>query len=141
MKIIGFNFKKINGERLGGSSEEIKIETGISILDIKPFEVILKAKEEPIEVNFEFSVNYNPDLAKIAIFGTLIISVESKIAKEILKEWKNKKIPEEFKIFLFNNILKKSTIRAIQLEDELHLPIHINLPKITTKSEETAKTN
>ena len=142
MKIVGFNFKKVFGERIGESLDDVKIETGISIAEIKPFNSLLKSKEEPIEVNFDYTINYNPDFAKIELSGTLVISLEQKESKEVLKEWKNKKIPEEFKIYLFNHILKKSTIKAIQIEDELHIPIHINLPSVSGKqNEQETKTN
>ena len=139
MKTAGFNFKKIFGERTGNSLGELKIETGISISEIKPFNSPLKSKEEPLEIDFDYIVNYNPEFAKIELAGTLIVALEPKIAKEVLKEWKEKKIPEKFKINLFNNILKKATIKAIQVEDELHLPPHINLPTIAGKQGEQDK--
>ena len=40
------------------------------------------------------------------------------------------KIPEEYKLTIFNIIMKKSNLKAIQLEDEMNLPLHISLPSI-----------
>jgi hypothetical protein len=32
---------------------------------------------------------------------------------------------------MFNIVLKKSTIKALELEDELNLPYHIPIPKVS----------
>jgi hypothetical protein len=55
---------------------------------------------------------------------------ESKIIKDFIKQWKQKKLPEEHRILIFNVILKKSNLKAMQLEDELNLPLHIPLPSV-----------
>ena len=137
MKVIGFNFKKIFAERTNDSVEKLKINTGINIADILPVKSsVFKSKEEVIQVNFEYSINYDPDFAKVEFSGTLLLSLEAKEAREVLKEWKEKKMPEEFKISIFNTILRKSTIKAVELEDELHLPIHVSLPKVSAKKTE-----
>ena len=134
MKIAGFNFKKISGEVKGDSLEGVKINTGINVSNISSVNApMLKSKEDLLQVEFEYSVSYDPDFAKIEFLGILAVAVESKEAKEILKQWKDKQMPEDFKIELFNVILRKSNIKAIQLEDELHLPIHINLPKVSAQ--------
>jgi hypothetical protein len=131
MKVVGFSFKKISGERLKDSVEELKVDTGISLSEIKSVSSsVLKTKEEILEVGFDYSVSYDPDFAKINFSGTLLVTLDSKEAREVIKQWKDKKLPDEFKVFVFNMILKKSSIKAIQMEEELHLPLHINMPKI-----------
>ena len=56
--------------------------------------------------------------------------MDSKIAEEVIKQWKTKNIPEDFRVFLYNFILKKSNIKAFQFEEELNLPLHIPLPSV-----------
>lgn len=131
MKVIGFNFTKMSAERMKESAENIKINTEIEFPEIKEAKSqFLKTKEELIEVKFEYHVNYEPDLAKIAVHGTVLLSVEAKIAEEVLKQWKKKTLPEDFRILLFNVVMKKAALKALNLCDELNLPVHIPMPSV-----------
>jgi hypothetical protein len=134
MKIVGFNYTKINGERNKPIENEVKINTGINITGIEQIKPMgLNSKDEFVSVDFEFSLNYEPDLAQIKLIGQLLLSSDSKKIKEILKMWKDKKMPEDFKLLVFNHILRKSNLRCLQLEEELHLPIHIKMPHLSSK--------
>ncbi len=132
MRIIGFNFTKISIEQLKEPSElkeQLKITTQMDIPELTEIKShILKTKEEIVKVKFAYGVNYDPDFAKIELEGRVLIAVEPKIAKEILKQWKKKKMPEDFKMLLFNVILKKSSLKALYLEEELNLPLHMPMP-------------
>lgn len=131
MRLIGFNFTKLNAERLPNSPESIKFNTKINISSIEPLKSdLLKVKDELIKVDFIYSVLYEPDFAKLELSGNILLSVEPKIAREVLRGWKDKKTSEDFRIFIFNIILRKSNIKALQLEDELGLPPHIPLPSL-----------
>ena len=126
MKIVGFSFTKISVEKINEVNKELKVNTNIDISDIKELKSnILKTKEELLGVNFTFTVNYEPNFANVITKGNLIVSVEPKISKEILKQWEDKKMPEDFKISLFNIILRKSSLKTFQLEDEMNLPLHL----------------
>lgn len=137
MNIIGFNFTKISIEKIKDKAENPKIKTDISILEIKKAKPgILKTKEEILEAEFSYDVDYEPGYANVGFAGKVFLSVEPKVAKEVLKQWKEKKMPEDFKFLLFNIILRKSTLRALNLEDELNLPLHLPLPSIKKRKEE-----
>ena len=140
MKIISFNFNKINIEKNSDKIENLKINTNINISEItKIKQDFLKIKEELIKIKFIYNVDYNPHFAKIELRGDILFAIEQKMAKNILKQWKNKKISGDFKIALFNIILKKSNLRALQLEDEMNLPLHIPLPVIKKQANEEEK--
>lgn len=131
MKLIGFNFTKISIERINQIKEPPKINTSINIPQIKEIESeLFKSKETPLEINFTYNIDYNPDIAKISFEGNLIILTNSKDSKELIKDWKSKKISNEFRTTIFNIILKKANIKAIQLEEELNLPTHFQLPSL-----------
>ncbi len=139
MKIIGFSFNKINIEKFNDKVENLKINTKIDVSEIKNIKSdFFKTKEEIIEVKFTYDINYDPDFAKIELAGMILLAIEPKAVKDILKEWKNKKMSEDFRITLFNIILRKSNLKALQLEDEMNLPIHISLPMI--RKEDIKKT-
>ena len=132
MRIIGFSFTKISIEKLKEPTElkeQLKINTQIDVPELTEIKSsILKTKEELLEAKFMYGVNYDPGFAKIELEGRIIISIEPKAIKEILKQWKKKKMPEEFRMFLFNVILKKSSLKALYLEEELNLPLHMPMP-------------
>jgi len=131
MRIIGFNFNKINIEKFSDKIEKLKINTNINISEIKEMELdLFKTKEQFIRVKFTYNIDYEPKMAKIELVGNIVFGAESKIAKDVLKQWEGKKIPEDFKIILFNVILRKSNLKALQLEEELNLPLHISLPSL-----------
>ena len=108
MKVIGFNFTKLSAERLKETVEDIKINTELDFPEIKetksPF---LKIKEELLEAKFEYKVNYEPGLAKVVIQGKVLFSVDEKTANEVLKQWKKKNLPEDFRILLVNVVMRK----------------------------------
>ena len=131
MRLIGFNFTKINAEKLSGSSRELKINTNIDISNIKELEnEFFNSKEGVLSANFSYTINYEPDFAKISLNGNLLVMADQKTTKETIKQWKDKKIQEDFKVFLFNSILMKSNLKALQLEEEIGLPLHIPMPSI-----------
>jgi len=132
MRIIGFDFTKISIEQLKDVSElkeQLKISTQIDVPELTEIKShLLKTKEELVKAKFVYGVDYNPDFAKIELEGRILISVEPKVAKEIFKQWKKKKMPEDFRMLLFNAILKKSSLKALHLEEELNLPLHMPMP-------------
>ncbi|MEK6906548.1 MAG: hypothetical protein AABW81_02920 [Nanoarchaeota archaeon] len=136
MKLVGFNFNKINVERYSDRLEDIKINTNVDIIDIKNISNdILKTKEELLITKFTFKVDYSPNFAQIELSGTIIFSLDPKDAKQVLKEWESKKINEKFKMDLFSVILRKSNIKSLELEEELNLPLHIPLFSLKKKED------
>ena len=136
MRVIGFNFDKISVEKLKDKTEKLNIKTNIDVSELNRIESdILKSKEDLIQAKFSYTVTYEPGYANIDLKGKALLSLEEKQAKEVLKEWKKKQMPEEFRVFLFNVIMRKASLRSIHLEDELNLPIHIPLPFLNPKKE------
>ncbi len=135
MRLIAFNFTKLNIERLKDSVDNLKFNTKIDISSIESLKSdFIKVKDEALKINFVYSVNYDPDFAKLELAGTIILSVEPRIAREVLKGWKDKQIIEDFRIFLFNVILRKANIKALEMEEELGLPSHIPLPSLSKEN-------
>lgn len=131
MKVMGFSFTKMSAERFKDSAENININTELDVPEIKgiksPF---LQTKEELLEARFEYKVSYEPGMAKIIIEGKILFSVDKKTTEEVLKQWKKKSLPEDFRMLLFNVIMKKSALKALGLGDELNLPVHVPLPAL-----------
>lgn len=139
MRVVGFNFTKISIENLKQVTKGFKINTEIDVPEIKSANLKVspfKTKDELIEAKFIYSVNYEPDFAKVRLEGNILFSIDPKVAKAILKQWKSKKMPEDFRLLLFNVIMRKSTLKALYLEDELNLPLHTPMPSFKKPKEE-----
>jgi len=139
MQVIGFNFDKIQAERKNPVKGKLEIGSNIDIKSIAEEKLELIKDKSSLKVDFEFTVDYKPDVANIVFNGNVMILLEKDQAKNILKKWKKKEMPVEFKVPLFNFILTKSNLKAMQLEEELNLPTHIPLPKLKAPSEQQGK--
>jgi len=141
MNLLGFNFSKISIERLPSQSQDLKVVTNFAVPEIEEVKSdAFKIKDEILKAKFNYNINYEPDYAKLEFAGEIMISLEPKLFKDVMKEWKeNKTINDDVKVFLFNIILKKSNIKAMELEDEMNLPSHIPLPSVTKDSIKSQK--
>jgi len=133
MRSIGFSFSKIFVERKNNLTKQPELKTSINVLEMKELPSdVFKSKEVALEVKFSYSIKYEPEIAELNFEGALVLLVDPKKSKETLKNWKNKEISEDFKLFVFNLILRRANLKAVQLEDELNLPIHFQMPSIRT---------
>jgi len=123
---------KISAEKFVQKLTDLKIASSINVKNIEENPVSHSSeKERLLGVSFSYSINYSKDIAKIEFEGKLIISVDPETEKEILKKWKKKEIEDSLKMDLFNMILMKAGIKALQLEEDLGLPTHFRMPSLT----------
>lgn len=131
MRVMGFNFDKISIERLKDTVQDLKFVTNINVLDIDEIKTdMLRIKEMMIQVKFSFTVKYEPGFANVEIKGTVLLSMDEKDGKEVIKDWKKKIVPEGFKMAVFNIVLRKANLKAMTLEDDMNLPLHVHLPAL-----------
>jgi len=129
MRIIGFNLLKTSIQRQEKITARPKITQNIDIKDIIK-EKIPISDQEALKIRFSFTIDYSKDVAKLEFEGNVISLPDKNELKELLKNWKDKKIPENIRIGLFNFIMSKCNIKALQLEDEMGLPLHVPLPRL-----------
>jgi len=141
MQIIGFNITKISGERQEGFNGKLDLKQNLNIDEIKEDEIQL-SKQKVLNLNFTFGLDYSENkLGNIEIKGKLVIMPDEGEAETILKKWETRQLPDAFKLFAFNFIMGKCNIKALQLEDELNLPPHIQLPRLAPQPKEKDKAN
>ncbi len=129
MKIVGFNLNKVSIDKKEEPKAKLEIKYNIHIDDIQKEEV--KASEKNyLRFSFTFSIDYLPNIANIEMKGTIVTVDVADESKEILKDWKKKKFEGAAKVGLFNLIMHKCNLKALQLEDEMNLPLHVPLPKL-----------
>ncbi len=144
MQPIGFNLKKI----LAQKSLEFKrgpINTNIEFKEVKEEEITLLKDSNALKISFIFSISYahpekTPDtnienLGEVSFEGEIMFSVTKDEFKEITKSWKNKQIPDQFRIPLINFILTKCSTKALSLEDDLNIPFHIPFPQVRPENQ------
>jgi len=127
IKLIGFNLTKYHAEKNPKFQGKIEISSDIKITNIEKHK-IEATKQDTLKIDFELDVNYK-ELGKISLSGTFYLLIEPKTIKEIEKQWKSKKLPEEFNLMLLNIIVKRTSVKTLQLGEEIGLPPHINFPK------------
>jgi len=127
MKFIGFNFNKILIERINKKSIGEKISTKLDISSIEKIPNTLNSDEAILNVEFSYIIDYNPEVARIELRGNVLFNDSNDNINTMITKWENKEMDADFKVNLFNIILRKSNIRALQLEDDLNLPPHMKL--------------
>jgi len=132
MRIIGFSLTKILVERQEKPNEKIQINQNINIKDITE-EKIPITKDKALKITFNLTIDYSDNYAKLEFEGSVLVLPEKDEFKKFLDSWKDKKIPEQVRIPIFNFIMSKCNIKALNLEDEMTLPYHIPMPRITPK--------
>src|SRR3989344_8539990 len=139
IKLLNFNFTKISIERAQKFTGSLEIKSDINIKNVEKQRNDL-IKEDSLKIDFSFVIDYG-ELGRVAMDGFLSLLLDSKSTKDLLSEWKDKSIekPSEIKMVVLNLILQKCSLRALQLEDEMGLPLHIQMPKLKVNPEEGSK--
>ena len=138
MQIVGFNFKKISAEK-SPDFKRSSISTNIEFTDLKKEKNEIIKEKDVIKINFKFAVVYGDQEKKeekngeVSFEGILLLSAEKDEAKDFLKSWKKKEIPKVFTLPLYNFILKRCSIKALQMEEDIGLPSHLPLPQVRPK--------
>ena len=147
MQVIGFNFSKISASR---EKEVLKpnIDTHIEFVNLEKMSVDLLKDMESSALDFKCTITYSKSeektedkekhkdkkeemkKAEIAFEGNIILALTKDEAKDIHKSWKEKSLPNQIQIPLYNLILRKCTPKAVSIADEISLPSPIPMPKI-----------
>ncbi len=132
MPIVGFEFEKIIVERKGPIEGQVKLKNNVSIKTVEKEKTPIG---DLIKFKFEFNTSYEPKIGEIVLGGSVAYKDEDAKLIKIMDEWKKtKKIPDQLMVNLINTILMKCNIRALGLSQEINLPPHLNLPKVTPQT-------
>jgi hypothetical protein len=135
MRVIGFAISEIHAKKVVDLKRPV-VNTDIMFQDVSKISLDMLKDGEGLKATFKFTVSYKEPSSKdvapndVVFIGHLILSVSKDESKEYLKSWKNKELPKDKVVLLYNYILKKCSVRALTLEEELNLPLHIPFPQI-----------
>jgi hypothetical protein len=134
--IINYKLKKISIQKKNKIKGPVEAKNNLKITNITEDSLPSLSKEKALNIEFLFSVDYQPDIAALEIIGSITYMQDKKNMKEILENWKkNQKIKKEIAAPIFNYILSQCSIKALSLEEDLELPFHIPLPILKTKAD------
>jgi len=140
MRIIGFSFKKISAERKKPLKGKIDIKTSLEITDIEKDSVEIAG--DILKFHYKYSIKHEPDFSEIVFEGSvLVVPDKPEDIKIVIKEWKKKKISEDLRLLIYNFIISKCNLKALQFEEEFGLPSHIPLPRLTKPAQQQDKAN
>lgn len=126
MKIAGFHFTKISAKRNPEFQDKLEISSNILIKNMQKHKSEI-TKQESLKIEFEYIIDYK-QLGKVEIEGILFLLTDNKTMKDLIKEWESKKVESGLQVGIINLINRKSSIKAFELQEELNLPMHLQLP-------------
>ena len=130
MPIVGFNFEKILAERKKPIDGPVKVSSDVNIKNIEEEKFKVGKSEELLKFNFEVKIDYEK-VGQVELTGHVLYIDEPKKMKEVIEEWNKKKnIKQEIAREIINMILFKTNVKALSLEQDINLPLHLRLPKV-----------
>jgi len=136
MPIVGFNFDKILVEKNKKVEKNMQLKTDVSITEVQEEKLPTGDQNlEGLRFNFKFELKYEPKIGEINIQGFIYYLTEPKLVKDVIKGWKkDKSIPKPITAEIINMVLYRANIKALLLSQEVNLPPHLNIPRISEKS-------
>lgn len=138
MPIVGFNFDKLSVERKAPLQKGMKASHNITIEDVKEELLNLgeKNKKSGLKFSFEYVVDYQPKIGEVLIKGHIFYLENEKKVKEIVSKWKKeRKMDADLTANLINTAIIKSTIKALNMAQDLNLPPHLPIPTVSRRQE------
>lgn len=132
MGIIGFNFSKINVEKIKPVSGKVNISNNVALRDVESMKLPDAVNNQSgLRFLFNFVSKYEPGVGHIELQGEVLYFEKNDKTKAILDGWKkNKKIEGKVMESVMNTILAKCNIQALILSRDINLPPPVQLPKV-----------
>lgn len=138
MVIIGVHITKIAAEKKPVSNvTRVGINNNVAVTNVEEKDLALgqQAKQGGLRFAFEFTCTYSPDVGTIHLEGDVLYLIALETAKNIKKEWdEKKKLSPELIEPVLNAALTKCNIEALKISQDINLPSPIPLPKVEKKT-------
>ena len=135
MAIVGFNFTQLHAERNKKLSSKDKIRSDMRI-DNVDFETLpVGQSEEASKFEFTFEVKYGEGVGLTTLKGYVLNVDTPEHTKKLVEEWKeSKKMDPDLMAKILNMVLYKCNVKSLSLTQDVGLPPHFKLPKVTVKT-------
>ncbi len=133
IRLVGFSLTKIQAEKNHDFEGKPEVKSNIDVKNVEKFKPDL-SKQESLKIEFDFKVDYGK-LGKVDFEGMMFLLVDPKLMKQVISDWKNKKIAQGLNVAVLNIIVQRASLKAFKIEEELGLPTHIQLPRLKLKQD------
>lgn len=130
LKLLGDRILSVSANRTENYDGKISLNTNLKLTNME----VANDDDNAMKVSYTFIIDYS-DLGKIEISGYIFVGGNSDQIKGLLDKWEKKEFDSPEHAGITNLIIQKTSIRALQLEEELGLPIHMRLPTVTLNSD------
>lgn len=140
---------KISAERKA-EMKNPSVNTNVQFLNVEKDSLEMLKDHNILKITFSYTLSYSNKQglkeisekdkdAEVVFEGTFHLSVSAEEEKEFEKSWKKKTIPREHLEVIFNIILRRCTLKALPIQDELAIPSpFLNIPPIKIQGSEDA---
>ncbi len=141
MPVIGMQLTKIEAVRRSNPTPGFKVESVPTIVSVEEKELPALGNDgKVLVINYTFTVDYRPDIANIKISGEILYLEEGE--RVGVKTWaKNKALPQDVMIEVYNTIFRKGLLKALVLSDDMQLPPPLQVPIVTPKKNDGKEKN
>jgi hypothetical protein len=130
--IVGFGIKSISAERKNIPKGRIDISSTPKIVSVSWPKMKVFTKKKPVNIEFEFTTNYKPDIGEIKINGYVLYL--GKKMKNLIKKWKkDKSFPKEVDMEVKNFLFRKCLTLGVNLSESMQLPPPLIFPRVVQK--------
>ncbi len=135
--IVNFLLEKISVEKKKDVVGNVEVKNNAKITNITEQTIdALGNKQGTLNIQFTFSIEYEPKTASILIEGRIIDIMDDQEKKIVMDTWKKeKKIDPKYSSAWMNMILARCNVKALTLGNEVNLPPHIPFPRLAKKSQ------
>ncbi|MFT4260956.1 MAG: hypothetical protein ACMXX9_00815 [Candidatus Woesearchaeota archaeon] len=131
MNVINIAFTEINAKKDKAPKGSVNVSNNVKVVNLKESKLNLDKDRKTIEVEFEYTTTYNPDIGQISLKGRLLALDDENAVKDLLEKWeKDKKIDKESAPKYLNPIMNKAVLQTIILAREIELPSPIPMPNV-----------
>ena len=135
--IVGFGFTKVGVERHPTQTpvQKVRVVNDVDIKDVRETPLPVNNRKA-VSVDFEFIIKYEPNVAQISIAGSVLYMGDDAKVKATIEGWKKtKKLDKDVSVEILNMVLAKCNIKALELSQDVNLPTHLPLPRVTPPKE------
>ena len=131
MSILSFAFTKIDVERKKKATKQINVKSNMNITNVEANEVVKGSSQKAHTISFRYETLYEPAVGHIVLEGDILHLSDEKTATEIEAAWsKNKSLPKDIALLIFNKVLHHCNVEALILSRDISLPTPVQLPKV-----------
>ena len=140
MPVLGYNITKVEMEKLTSNIPPGQIEVKLSpkIEELRLGEIRTPTgKMNGIEVLFDYQIEYNPQIARASVKGSILYMPPQKDrVDDILTAWEDeKKLDSVLLVEVVNFLSIEFTPMLIVIAKEMRLPYHVPIPRAELRTQ------